>query len=210
MTLLIAIARKPIVGAVVLNAIKHGCGGISVDGCRIDSDGTHESAARAGHGKGYENTPNKGTFGAGLGGRISAPHFDGRWPANVLLQHNVDCRQNGIVTIGHGERHKAKPGQKPFTDARGWNEHEMTRDGAHAPDNYGVESIPNWCCSDSCPIPILDRSETHEAGNRGKMTNHVTPNRIYCGSWTPMGNNPKYHEDRDPSKPSRFFKQVRE
>jgi DNA modification methylase len=81
----IIVARKPLVGTVAENVLRHGTGGINVDGCRVDSGGTHGSARSAGQGAGYEahNQPGR-KYGNGLGGIVSPPNPSGRWPANVI------------------------------------------------------------------------------------------------------------------------------
>jgi site-specific DNA-methyltransferase (adenine-specific) len=81
----IIVARKPLVGTVAENVLTHGTGGINVDGCRVDSNGTHGSARSAGRGAGYEahNLPGR-KYGNGLGGIVAPPHTLGRWPANLI------------------------------------------------------------------------------------------------------------------------------
>lgn len=54
----IVVARKPLAGTVAANVLEHGTGGINVDGCRVEHDGT---------------------------GTCSTKHAAGRWPANVIL-----------------------------------------------------------------------------------------------------------------------------
>ena len=74
----IVLARKPIKGTVAENVIKHGTGGLNVDGCRIGndemkcakSDGTFKSANLA---MACHNT-----------GRVNAGIKTGRWPANLI------------------------------------------------------------------------------------------------------------------------------
>lgn len=76
----IVVARKPLVGTVAANVLKHGTGGLNIDGCRIEGP-------KAG-----------GSGGAPLkfGGENHRPFHDtaeprefdtsqGRWPANVVL-----------------------------------------------------------------------------------------------------------------------------
>ena len=81
----IIVARKPLEGTVAQNVLRYGTGGLNVDGCRIESGGTHRSARSAGRGAGYEahNKPDR-KYSAGLGGIISEPHTAGRWPANLI------------------------------------------------------------------------------------------------------------------------------
>lgn len=78
-------ARKPLEGTVAQNVLRYGTGGLNVDGCRVESGGTHGSARSVGQGAGYEahNKPGR-KYGNGLGGIVSRPHAQGRWPANLI------------------------------------------------------------------------------------------------------------------------------
>jgi hypothetical protein len=76
----IVMARKPLDGTVADNVLKHGVGGINIDGCRVGDEeiSTH-------------NAP-KGTFAGGESGRGSDTEsytsHTGRFPANVILSYN--------------------------------------------------------------------------------------------------------------------------
>lgn len=41
----IVLARKPLTGTVAQNVLEHGCGALNVDGCRVESGGTHPHAS---------------------------------------------------------------------------------------------------------------------------------------------------------------------
>ena len=71
--------------------LEHDTGAINVDGCRVESGGTHASAQRAGSGAGFDahNKPGR-KYGNDLGGIISAPHTQGRWPANLIHDGSDD------------------------------------------------------------------------------------------------------------------------
>jgi DNA modification methylase len=70
----IIVARKPLVGTVAENVLRHGTGGINVDGCRVGTDRT--VTLRSG-------SLGKGIYGgdARVGAVVNPP---GRWPANVI------------------------------------------------------------------------------------------------------------------------------
>ena len=80
----IVLARKPLDGTVAANHLRHGCGGLNVDGCRVGTDDVSSSAVRK-----------PGTL--KHGGTNHRPHHDddsrptvhgstcGRWPANLIL-----------------------------------------------------------------------------------------------------------------------------
>jgi site-specific DNA-methyltransferase (adenine-specific) len=70
----IIVARKPLCGTVAENVLRHGTGGINVDGCRV---GTEVISARKG---GFSDSP---IYGTGAEGLTFGGHA-GRWPANVI------------------------------------------------------------------------------------------------------------------------------
>jgi hypothetical protein len=103
----IILARKPLVGTVAANVIKHGTGAINVDGCRNpinDDDDIHA-----------KNPHTVGTIGAcgvyGLGTPVLYKVPSGRWPANVVFgcacegdTHDDDCAA-AMLDAQSGELH---------------------------------------------------------------------------------------------------------
>jgi len=78
----ITLARKPIAGTVAANVLKHGTGGINVDGCRVGTG--DESRGRNGEPSRDERYTDKGStnFAAKPGVRGGSP--SGRFPANII------------------------------------------------------------------------------------------------------------------------------
>ena len=70
----IVVARKPLDGTVAQNVLKHGTGGLNIDGCRIGTE------------KVTINTWDDGAkpFGGGAGHKYSSKQVEGRWPANLV------------------------------------------------------------------------------------------------------------------------------
>lgn len=71
------LARKPIVGTVAANVLKHGTGALNIDGCRVDAEPRVQPSSGSYEGLG-------GTSGFAISARESRPTDLGRWPANVL------------------------------------------------------------------------------------------------------------------------------
>jgi site-specific DNA-methyltransferase (adenine-specific) len=70
----IVLARKPLVGTVAENVLEHGTGALNIDGCRVESDGSHKRP--------FQPTNNDRTvYGAQTG--FQPTNSDGRWPANL-------------------------------------------------------------------------------------------------------------------------------
>jgi DNA modification methylase len=73
------LVRKPLSGTVAQNTLDHGCGGLNIDGCRID---TNEQLGRASGGwqkEGYVGGE------SGKFNTIGITKEGGRWPSNVIL-----------------------------------------------------------------------------------------------------------------------------
>lgn len=85
----IILSMRANTGGFAKNALRYGVAGINVDGSRVQSadawTGTEPSEF-----KGQENA-----YGGALNERRSGSHGLGRWPANVLLSHHLDCRKVG-------------------------------------------------------------------------------------------------------------------
>jgi len=76
----IVVARKPLEGTVAENVLRHGVGGINVDGCRIEGrKRVPSSLSNAGH------------LGWRTGGDLTRKaQQNGRWPANVIHDGSVE------------------------------------------------------------------------------------------------------------------------
>ena len=76
------LVRKPLDGTVAANALKHGVGGLNIDGSRVEVTGEHGGRdGEASAGRRYTNNGST-NFAATPGPRGGAP--EGRWPANVI------------------------------------------------------------------------------------------------------------------------------
>ena len=73
----IVMARKPLDGTVADNVLKHGVGGINIDGCRVETDEQWQ-------GRDLPNAKNGVTWGGNLNSSSSSSHPQGRFPANVI------------------------------------------------------------------------------------------------------------------------------
>ena len=76
------LCRKPLEGTVAENVLKHGVGGINIDGCKVHADDVPEGRSRNGGGliNGFSfQLPDSQSY-------MSA----GRWPSNVILDEEVE------------------------------------------------------------------------------------------------------------------------
>lgn len=83
--IVITVARKPVEGTVASNVLKHRCGALNIDGCRIATDSDDNIYAKNPHTVGTIGA--KGIYGEGRPTLYQVG--DGRWPANVILSDNA-------------------------------------------------------------------------------------------------------------------------
>ena len=93
----ITVARKPLIGTVVENVLKHGTGALNIDGCRVPLSGASDAAEFANNHavterlpQSYEGQPlglHDGGWKQRVGEAVVPP---GRWPANLVLDGSDD------------------------------------------------------------------------------------------------------------------------
>jgi len=94
----IVLARKPLEGTVAYNVLKHGVGGINVDGCRIDTAPVpttiHGLSSKEGSFMNCREAP-----------QPFIPNQSGRWPSNLLLDEEsgklLDLQSGELIGAGN-------------------------------------------------------------------------------------------------------------
>jgi site-specific DNA-methyltransferase (adenine-specific) len=88
----IVLARKPLIGTLVENIVEWGVGGLYIDGSKIGTE--RRVNGRAGNKKGG-NSLNM----ALVGMPVDAPATEttGRWPKNVIFEHDDECVADGCT-----------------------------------------------------------------------------------------------------------------
>lgn len=208
--LVIHVARKPLSeSSVAANVLKHGTGAINIDGCRIESDGSHmvpHPVTRGHNTLMSDRTAKKdgpGMFTPGCS-FIPTNHPGGRWPTNLVLQHLPGCRCVGTKSV------KAiTGGMTPgSTGAFGKQGVYGTANGLQQKVEYGnkdgTETIEAWACESGCPVADLD----DQSGER--KTTWVSGSHANNRSGEFMGalGHPGEQGYNDTGGASRFFKQV--
>lgn len=168
----IILARKPLSGTVAANVLRHGTGGLNIEGCRV---GTTKDVPAS------PKVVGASTHTVSMpGGSMEDSGFDpnvGRWPANVVLSHHPECVELGtkqVKTDGH------------FPSQRGLGGLSTTGHGGQT-DLFervvDVETVEDWQCHPHCPMRILD--DQTEGGSSGSGEIKISTGRKSgAGTWS--------------------------
>lgn len=87
----IVLARKPLEKGLTIaeNVMKWGTGALNIDGCRIETDDSLNGGAYSGGERGDGEWKDNSGFKNDKLEEFTQP--DGRWPANLILSHHIDC-----------------------------------------------------------------------------------------------------------------------
>ncbi len=154
----IHVLRKPCSGStVVANVLKHGCGAINVDGCRVGADRVDTR-----HGGGNHSDHINQLDPDAKGYVLPA----GRWPANVVFQHLPVCRQTGIRSVaGTGHFPIARTPNTIYGGGAGTSTAQVGGER-----RIGKETIPRYDCKDGCPVAALDAQSGVSTSTGGRAS----------------------------------------
>lgn len=97
----IVLARKPIEGTIAENCLKHGCGALNIDGCRIGTGSDRTSGGKSGDKCGlYED---------GFHGDRQERPTGGRFPANVIHDGSEEVLKNFPFALGSHSQTRNNP-----------------------------------------------------------------------------------------------------
>lgn len=197
----IILAMKPCDGSYADNALTHGVAGLNIDGTRIDVSGGRPKISGD-----YKNTANnayEGRMDNSLmgGSKNEGTTTEGRWPANVLLEHHPECEYVGSkrVKSGPAPQHASKKkGKSKFRPNQGTYQGQ----GQLHADEEGKETVEQWNCHPECPVRMLDEQT-------GELKSHGGGKATHGGMFGSGGEvTDKTAMDRfrgDSGGPSRFF-----
>jgi len=146
--------RKPISGRVIENLLKYGTGALNIDSARVYTDWDEPDRPESWKKSGHTAKPEAAKVAAPPGTGIEC-HPLGRWPANIVLSHNLCCKRVGFKVI-KGDQRGNPGGKRP---GGFYNTGSDAGDGKPNAHVYGNENLPIYECAPRCPIGILERQE---------------------------------------------------
>ena len=208
------VLRKPVAGTSVAESVlTYGAGALNVDGTRVKVEGKEpDSGANYYRNRGLPMPSNRQSyFGQDKGSVVtSVPMPNGRWPANLILQHLEGCRQDGEKQVvppnGFGRTGSGANGFR--TSYVGGARSKSGFVGSYVAED-GTETIAAWICTPECPVAALD----HQSGVSKSASGTLSFVRADSSSWRHRGGSFKPGKEwvaeghGDAGGASRFFKQ---
>ncbi len=186
----VVVARKPLIGTVAANVLKHGTGGLNIDSCRIparadelvEDDGRRVDMERGTCAEGYDR-PNATMFRTGKPAVRGGPSkAAGRFPANLLLSHSPSCvhldsnADTDLWACVPGCPIRAMDAQSdPAQTDKGVSRYFMRFDPADAPFIYAPKANKK------------ERNDGVEGGNKHPTVKPVAVMAYLCRLVTPPG-----------------------
>lgn len=145
-----------------------------------------------------ENAEAHGVAGLNIdAARVPSGGGRGRWPANLVLSHEIECVFLG--TRGVENRAGSVTGEEPSSPTRNvYGKGRRTAFVRHG-DKDGVEVVEEWMCAPWCPIAMLD-GQSGEGRSRSSGPRSASE---IGGVGFRMRENGSEHDDRGGA--SRFF-----
>ena len=166
--IVVHVIRKPLSeGNVASNVLKWGTGALNIDASRIRS-GQMPKDCKAPGWDAYNKTNAEQGYRPRdykQGDAHYRPSPEGRWPANIILEHTPECECRGIKKVKGSQMGSRSAGGQhgkygPIGAVGG---HDFT-------DAEGNDAITDWICADGCPVAGLDEQsgelKTHGGGVR--------------------------------------------
>ena len=201
----IHVLRKPLSeGTVASNTLKHGVGGLNIDASRVHGGVSTGGVSSGGSAFGQDAGWNKTNV---YRQEIDRSMPQGRWPANLILQHLDGCRCEGTKRVKGSElNHRCSSESVGGIYSPMGTVHKR----GHT-DSDGKETVANWICVEGCPVKTLDeQSGVLTSGTILPHHRRTVPRMGHGGVYgdeTPRETAEVYFAG-DTGGASRFFKQV--
>lgn len=167
----VILARKPLDGTVAENVLEHGVGGLNIDGTRLGYQSTADKAGAKPAGKA---TSKVGALAGGTQNDADRTGFEaktiGRWPPNVILQHDEGCVQlDGTVKVKSDGHRPKNTGNATMWAGKGGGLNGREQEEVYLGGEDGTEEVERWACVPECPIRMLDsQAGMRKAGGQPK------------------------------------------
>jgi DNA modification methylase len=126
----IILARRPLVGTIAANVMKHGTGAINIDACRVGHASADDLAISQSKNPGRSDLVTSATYGAGR--PQQSVNALGRWPANVVHDGSDEVVSGFPAEAGSNSMTSGKPAVDGFLRSIGGNRCHDTRDSGSA------------------------------------------------------------------------------
>ena len=201
----VVLARKPLDGCTIAeNVLRWGCGGLNVDGCRIETNGEELSCSIS------------APFAKGLTLHKSATpgieregHALGRFPSNLIWSHSPLCKRIGTKKVKGGNDPRRKDGSKSGHNFHGFqdknaHDHRPCTHSGYADEN-GMEEVESWDCAPDCPSWEFAKAgeSKSQRSMRGLAGRHDPGQGPEHNRIKPYSNSVRGHDDE--GSPARFF-----
>ena len=196
------VLRKPCSeSTVALNVLEYGTGALNVDVCRV---GNWQTRLDTACNKGDTGRARFNTLGPVNTTGYTNLEKNGRWPANLVLQHLDGCRQDGTREVATCTAHQINGTTGGFVYGDMGNKRVGTPNVTYANEN-GKETIAAWTCEPGCPVAALDASAgLLQSGSSSGHRNSPKTKGVY-GRFKLQD---EVGQQGDKGSASRFFKQV--
>ena len=207
----IHVLRKPCSESTVAgNVIKFGAGALNIDAARIQMTPEDREVITSMGGFGSEGWANTTSPAYNTNNpknpmvRTQAiAHSQGRWPANLVLQHRSECQNTGVksVKVVGATAHRAEHSTKSNASV-GTQSHDHT--GFKNKD--GKETVVAYDCAPGCPVAVLDSQTANLQPSKGGYVRKHGADQ-FLGSGLGDGRTDTPTGVIDAGGASRFFKQ---
>ena len=160
----ITVARKPLVGTVAGNVLRHGTGAINVDGCRVNpgevvpGGGGLRGGAASRH-EGWQRPSH-------LENEATQPHTAGRWPANLI--HDGSEEVVGLFPVTGASKASARGGTNP--NPMDWGKGRLDGGVVKGHDDAGGSAARFFYCAKASKADRDEGLERFELRKGGAMS----------------------------------------
>lgn len=206
---IVTLARKPFTGSVAQTVVEHGTGVLNLDDTRI-STSERMSFSRAAPYTDAEGVQGRTWNPTSTRGIEREQHEKGRWPANVVFQHQPECRCVGTKQVkpwnGSGVTGFGAGGFQ--TQYVGGTKKGIGFTGSYLEDD-GTETVAKWECDPACPVLDLEAQSgiSRSTGGKGAASGLIDNPSIY-GKFSGENKGTSAGGFGDTGTAARFFKQV--